>query len=463
MLYNDERRIGLYRLIVLALFISFGASAQTGTISLKDALAAADKNYPTVKAKMNFIKAAEQNIKEARREYIPSLNMIEQVTYSTSNSLPGSYFNYGVSVSGSVNPQQLNNPNFGQVSALQAQWPVFTFGQQVAKVNIAKSQEQLAETDLANEKFQLSIRTAQAYFDLIALINLRKSEEVNLHRAQSIRNIIHASTVNGLKPGADSSIANAEVSKAKMALIDAQNNEQMQRNYLAELIGVPNGNSINPDTSFLQKLPPQSIQNGNTDNNPLLLYYKQREALSYANEVFVRRSYLPKISLLGEAWGRGSGISPDAGNAVNPSFGDGTNLSRFNYAIGIGAVFNIADYPRMSAQANALKFQTMGLQEQTNEQKLELQTQLNNADADYTSSYNKAVESPVLVSAATTAYKQMTAMYNSGLINLTDLAQALCNLNYAETQNTISYDNVWKALLFKAIPTGDMNVLLKQL
>ncbi len=462
MKYNHKTLYHCVIVVIVALCVSTVSSAQS-VFTLKDALASADKNYPSVKAKMAYIKAAEENIKEARREYIPSLNIIEQVTSATSNSLPGSYFNYGVSVSGSINGQQLNNPNFGQVSALQAQWPVFTFGQQRAKVNIAKSQEKLAETDLENEKFQLAVRTAQAYFDLITLISLRKSQEVNLQRAQSIRRIIRASAINGLKPGADTSIANAEVSKAKMALIDAQNNEQMQRNYLAELVGLPDGSNINPDTSFLQKLPPQSVKNGNTDNNPLINYYKQREALSYANEVFVRRSYLPKISILGEAWGRGSGISPDAGNAVDPSFSDGTNLSRFNYAIGIGAVFNIADYPRMSAQANAIRYQTMGLQQETNFQKLQLQTQLNNADADYTSSYNKAVESPVLVSAATSAYKQMLAMYNAGLINLTDLAQALYNLNYAETQNSVSYDNVWKALLFKAIPTGDINVLLKQL
>jgi len=330
-------------------------------------------------------------------------------------------------------------------------------------VSIARNQEKLAETDLENEKFQLAVRTAQSYFDLVTLINLRKSEEVNLQRAQSIRNIIRASVLNGLKPGADTSIANAEVSKAKIALIDAQNNEQMQRNFLAALVGLPNGNSINPDTAFLRKLPPQTVADGNTDNNPVINYYKQREALSAADEVFVRRTYLPRISLLGEAWGRGSGISPESGNAVSSSFSDGTNLSRFNYAIGIGAVFNISDYPRMSAQANAIRYQTLGLQQETKTEKLELQTQMSNADNQYASSYNKALESPVLVSAAASAYNQMLAMYNSGLINLTDLAQALYNLNYAETQNSISYDNAWKALLFKAIPTGDLNVLLKQL
>ena len=117
----------------------------------------------------------------------------------------------------------------------------------------------------------------------------------------------------------------------------------------------------------------------------------------------------------------------------------------------------------MSAQANAIRYQTLGLQQETNTEKLELQTQMSNADNQYASSYNKALESPVLVSAAASAYNQMLAMYNSGLINLTDLAQALYNLNYAETQNSISYDNAWKALLFKAIPTGDLNVLLKQL
>ena len=296
MIFSERKRILYLSLLIGCIFSSSLAFSQSSVLTLKDALASADKNYPSVRAKMDYIKSAEQNIKEARREYIPSLNMIEQVTYSTSNSLPGSYFNYGISVSGSIADQQLNNANFGQVSALQAQWPVFTFGQQQAKVNIAKSQSQLAQSSLDNEKFQLAVRTAQAYFDLIALINLRKSEEVNLKRAQSIRIIIRSSTINGLKPGVDSSTANAEVSKAKMALIDAQNNEKLQQNYLVELIGTPLTN-VSLDTSFLQKLPSQLVQDGNSDQNPIINYYKQRENLSYANEVFIRRSYLPKISI----------------------------------------------------------------------------------------------------------------------------------------------------------------------
>src|SRR6185437_15200809 len=216
MLHNGKKHFGYKWLIVFILLACLKASAQSNTLTLKDALASADKNYPAVKARMDYIKAAQQNIKEARREYIPSLIAGEQLNYATANSLPGTYFSYGLSTSGEITPQNLNNPSFGQISGIFSEWPVFTFGQNRAKIDLAKNQEKLAEAGLDNERFQLAVKTAQAWFDLAALINLRKSQEDNLKRAETMRRLIRPLTINGLKPGVDSVTANAEVSKAKM-------------------------------------------------------------------------------------------------------------------------------------------------------------------------------------------------------------------------------------------------------
>jgi outer membrane protein TolC len=431
-------------------------------LSLKEALSSAENNYPAIKAAGNYVKSADYLIKEARREYIPSLRLSEQLTYATANSLPGTYFSYGVSVSGSIEKQNQDNPNFGAVSALYSEFPVYTFGQNKAKIDLAKTRKNLAESGLAVDKFQVSARTAAAYFDLIAFVNLRKAAEENLQRASDIRIIIRSSTLSGLTPGVDSSTANAEVSKARLALIDAINNEKMQRNYLQELTGLPI-NNINPDTAIISKLPQQQISQQPVINSPVIDLYKQRENLSIAQESLARKNYLPRISILGAAWGRGSGISPESQSTVDPTFADGTKLSRFNYAIGVGAVFNILDYPRIEAEANSIKYQSLGLQEETNEQKLILQKQLKDAEDNFDAAFKKAKESPVMVSAARSAYQQKLAMYKAGLINFTDLAQSLYNLNEAETQNAISYNNAWKALLYEALPTGDLNILMKQL
>jgi outer membrane protein TolC len=455
-------RIHFHPILLGCILFSTGISAQTSILSLKDALTAAEKNYPSIKANSNYVKAADQGIKEARLEYMPSLRLSEQLTYATANSLPGTYFSYGVSVSGTIEKQDVNNPNFGAITALYSEWPVFTFGQNQAKISLAKTRKQIATAGLDNEKYQLSYRTSEAYFDLLALTSLRKSQQQNLQRALALRNIIRSSTITGLKPGVDSSTANAEVSKAKLAYLEALKNEKIQRNYLARLTGIANENII-PDTAFLFRLPTPEISNGNMLNNPLINYYQQRENESTAEEDLVRKNYLPRISILGAAWGRGSGISPESPNIVDPGFTDGTRLTRFNYAIGIGAVFNIADYPRMNAQANEIKYQTLGLQEETNQQKLILQNAVKDADDNFDAALKKAQEAPVLVNAANTAYNQKLAMYNSGLANFTDLAQALYNLNEAEIQNAISYDNVWKAVLLKTAPSGDINILLKQL
>jgi outer membrane protein TolC len=449
--------------LVISIFILAGGIAHAAgpVFSLKDAVNAAEKNYPSVKTRLSYIRAASESIKEAKREFLPSLKLSEQLTYATANSLPGTYFSYGVSVSGSIAPQENDNPNFGQITALYSEWPVYTFGLDKAKEQYAVSGLKLQQASLDNEKFQLAYRTAEAYFDLIQAISLRKSQEKNLDRANTIRNVIRSSVASGLKPGVDSSTANAEVSRARMMLIDARHAEKLQRNYLQLLTGITDS-TMQPDTAYLQQLPAAAQPVYNVDNNPVLAYYTGREALNTAREQVIRRSYLPKIELLGAVWGRGSGIEPEAPNRVDPSFQDGARLSRYNFAVGVGAFFNIADYPRMNAEANAIKYQGEGLQSETLEQKIALQNAEKNAEDAYLAAMQKAYESPVLMAAARTAYSQTLAMYNAGLANFSDLAQAFFSLNNAEAQYAISYNNVWKARLVNTVPAGDINLLLKQ-
>jgi hypothetical protein len=48
------------------------------------------------------------------------------------------------------------------------------------------------------------------------------------------------------------------------------------------------------------------------------------------------------------------------------------------------------------------------------------------------------------------------------LSNIADLAQALYNINRAETDRDIAYNGVWQAILYKSATVGDLGLFLSQ-
>src|SRR5690606_22378678 len=108
--------------------------------------------------------------------------------------------------------------------------------------------------DLEQEKFEQQVKIAGAYLNLLAAQRLTHSMQANLQRAEDLQRMIVARALNGLNPGVDSSIANAEVSKARLSLIDAQNYEVAQSNKLAEMMDVPPQRFV-LDTFFVARIP----------------------------------------------------------------------------------------------------------------------------------------------------------------------------------------------------------------
>jgi outer membrane protein TolC len=92
-----------------------------------------------------------------------------------------------------------------------------------------------------------------AYLNLIAAQKLIVSQQKNLDRAVAFQIVATARAKSGLNPGVDSSLANAEVSAARIALTNAIENEQEQANALAQLMQVaaPDSNNFALDSGFV--------------------------------------------------------------------------------------------------------------------------------------------------------------------------------------------------------------------
>ncbi|HVX50913.1 MAG TPA: TolC family protein [Chitinophagaceae bacterium] len=439
-------------------------------LSLKDAVQTALANYGSVKAKTNYVNSAKALVKEARQEALPDFILSAQHDYGTINGIngPANAFKGGAAASSGPALATGNwHAAFGALYLANINWDFYSFGKAKQKVNVYKLQLSLNESDLEQEKFQQQVRVSAAYLNLLAAQRLTASQQNNLHRATALRNVVVARVKNGLNAGVDSSLANAEVSNAKITLLRALDYEHEQSNQLAILMGVTDTAFI-LDTVFLTRIPAAAVDavKAIPSTHPLLQLYQNRIALSNATAKYYHTFKYPTFSAFGIVQGRGSGFDYNYGitnpNAFTHNYWDGINPVRGNYLLGIGIAWNITSPLRAQQQVLAQQYQSKGLQDEYDLVNGQLTNQLNLAAQKMKNAIAAYTEAPIQIKAAGDAYLQKNVLYKNGLSNIVDVTQALYALNRAETDRDIAYNNVWEALLLEAAATGDFRIFINE-
>ncbi len=289
--------------------------AMAQVLTLRQAVQNALNNYGTIRAKSNYVKAARANVKEVRNEYLPDLSLSAEQVYGTANSNFGPLIGYKApsgSNGGPVWPTQNWNAAFGALYWTNINWDFFQFGRYKQKSQVAQKGFDLNQSDLDQEKFEQSIRVAGAYLNLIAAQKLIASQQANLDRAVSFQTVVTARAKSGLNPGVDSSLANAEVSNARIALTNAVEAEQEYANQLAQLMQVrpPDSNNYTLDSAFVSRLPNtlNAAPAQALTNHPLLQFFQQRVLLSDQQAKYLRTFNYPTFSLFRRSPGPGDGI-----------------------------------------------------------------------------------------------------------------------------------------------------------
>ena len=436
-------------------------------LTIKEAEQIALNNYGSIKAKASQLNASKAFLTETKTEYLPDVNLSAQQVYGTANGQNGPIYGYhGLSVasSGPALPNQNWNASFGSLYLANVNWDFFAFGKSREKVKVQKSIVSLDENDLAQEQFQHQVRVASTYLNLLAAQQLARAEQDNLSRSIDLQKVVVARVRNGLNPGVDSSLANAEVSNARIYLTNAEQTVQDQSNQLAQYMGIPPQNFL-LDSAFVTKAPgnadPQSTLN--PDDHPLLKYYRNRIGVSDEQAKYYKTFSYPTFSLFGVYQGRGSGFGSNYLNDQNNytgSYGSGADPTRYNYLFGIGMIWDITNPFRVHYQVKSQKFTSEQykneydlVDQQLHDQQILAETRISSALKNYN-------EVPVEVRAASDAYTQKFTLYKNGLANIVDFTQALYVLNRAEVDKDIASNNVWQALLYKAAAIGDFGIFI---
>ena len=442
-------------------------SQKQKALLLSEAIQTGLQNYQGIQAKQNYLRSSAELLNNTRAEYLPNVVASIQQGFGTINGHFGPSSAYGVSgttSSGPVNSSQSWSAAFGGVYVINTNWEVFSFGRLQSRIAYSASLVNKDSADLAQEQFIQSIKIAGAYLNLLVAQTLRKSANANLERAKSVQLVVTARTKGGLNAGVDSSIANAEVSKAKLLIIDASNTEQQYSNQLAQLMNAA-PYQYSADTIFLKTLPATYNTDLAIEQNPQVKFYKSRIDQSNSYAGLLGKSIMPGVNLFGIFQSRGSGFDYNytaLNNNYTKNYFTGIKPTRSNYVTGVSMAWNIMSIAKIKRQVTAQQFISKGLQNEYDLISTQLKDQLMLADQRIANSLQSWHEAPVQYKAASDAYLQKSVLFKNGLSNIIDLQQALYLLNRAETDVSVAYINVWQSLLQKAAASGDFDLFLKQ-
>jgi outer membrane protein TolC len=453
---------------LLTVCFAIPAFSQNNVLTLPQAISIALTHYKSIQAKDYYALASRSQIDVAKSQYLPDVSAGAQAAYGTNNGINGpNYPLAGVNTTsgGVVAPNQNWNATSGSIYALNLNWQFFSFGSQKANVAVAKGQYKSDEAALEQEKFQLKANVCGAYLNLLAAQRFTISMQANLSRATYLRNLIRARTVYGLNPGVDSTIANAALSKARLDLLAAQNNESIQKSQLITFLGQPQDVS-KLDTSFVSSRPDTSKNGVALDNHPVLQFLQTKTDVSRLESKYIGSLRWPKFSFFTLLQTRGSGLGPDyvsGNNAGNINDLYGLQPMRSNYVFGISATWNLTDIFRLKKQKNSQDYLTKADQSEYDLEKNTLQEQGRLALQRLEIAGKQYEESPQQLLAATQAFKQKSSLYENGLATIVDVTQALYAVNQAQTDQDLAYNGIWQALLFKAESNGDLNIFFDQI
>ena len=447
---------------ILLLVISVSAYAQQ-PVTLKQLLIQVDKSAPTLITDSSAIRIKQAQAVETRNNWLPNLKLNYQADIGTSNNVTGPYLGFGIipSSSGGIHSSNVTTALSTNIGVASLDWELYNFGAYGAQNRVARSNIQVEQKNFAQSKYQLEAYTINSYLQLMSLQDYLNIQARNIQRNQEILRSVGSLARSGVRPGVDTSIANAELSKARLNYIELHNQLQQVQLQLATVSGLPY-QSIIADTLVEDQLmnAPYLQLNTDTAGHPVINYYKSLVQNSKEQENLVKKQYNPKISLEAVTWGRGSSVDPEGNyNSLSTGFG----FDRGNYLVGLSVSYNLFDLRRRQLKLRTQKTESDYYQNKLHEQKTLLAAGADQANAEMQTAQQRLKEIPNQLKAANDGYRQKLSLYKSGLTDIIELDAALNILYRAETDYVQAKYAFANALFNQAITDNKVGAILNLL
>jgi outer membrane protein TolC len=430
--------------------------------TLPDLVDSAQRHLPVILQKKAFADAARAGIADARHSFLPTSYLGDEVTAGTDNSLPGSYSTFGVipSTSSGLRSDNVYQSAIGNIGFFYNQYELADFGLKKATVGRAEAYANLSQADLERERYLVKWQVGKLYLDILKNQFQLGIDGENVDRYQTIYTVIRAVTLSGIKPGADSALAMAELSRTRIIYNQTEGQIKQLQQELSYLTGISAGD-IAIDTSRTQKyLLAIGPDHPAASANPLIDYYTRQQSLYRQTENLVKKSYLPKVLLTGVGWARGSSIDYQ-GNYKTA--GTGLGSQRFNYMGGLTLEYDLFNTVHRKDKEAIAHNNTLAGDFGLQQQQLSLENTGNKAEEGIRTAVKNLTEIPVQIHAAEDAFNQKTAQYKAGIINLVDLTNASFVLYRSQSDYVQTLSDWLLANLDKSAATGNLDLFIQSI
>jgi adhesin transport system outer membrane protein len=451
-------------IVVLCFCVVTTYAQQTAPLSLKALLNIVDQKALALLADSAAISIKQAQATETRNAWLPNLKLNYQADVGTNNNVAGPYFGFGTVPSNSSGVRAESNTSAALVNLGIAafDWEAYNFGAYAAQNKVASSDIAVEQNQFQRSKYQLQAYTIGGYLQLMRLQDYLAIQSRNIQRNEQIRRSIQSLAKSGVRPGVDTSIAEAELSRSRLNYIELDNQLKQTQLQLSAISGLPY-QTIIPDTLAGTKLIGEANSpftlNADTANHPYINYYKAIVQNSRQREDLVKKQYNPKILIEAAAWGRGSSIENDKFG----SLANGWGFDRNNYLVGVGVSYNLFDLRRRQLKLRTQQTATNYAAKQLDEQKSLLALSVNQADVELNTAKQRLQEIPNQLKAAAAGYRQKLSLYKSGLTDIIELNAALNILYRAETDYAQAKYAYTSALFQKAITGNQLSSILNLL
>jgi outer membrane protein TolC len=246
-----------------------------GVLRLSDAVTNGLAGYQSLKARSHYIQSSQALVQQVKNQYLPDVIGSLQDAFGTVNGQFGAIAPIAgtVASSGPVYTSQSWNAAFGAVYLLNVNWEFVSFGRLRSRIDAAVAQVNTDSANYMQEQFVTAVRIAGGYLNLLIARRFVQNAQANIDRATYVQQSVIARAVSGLIAGVDSSIANAEVSGARLALLQSTANEQRIRSQLVQLLNAVPEAYAELDSSFFSRTPSNFNTSFPVAENPQVKFY----------------------------------------------------------------------------------------------------------------------------------------------------------------------------------------------
>jgi len=427
---------------------------------LSQAINVALQNYPTLRYARAKVQQTDAGISLARTAYLPTFDLLWQELCATNNVIAGTIFPQQLDVIPIQSGIERHTSNFSSRLAnnigANFSWELYDFGLRHANVLLAKADRRRSSANVSLTELDVAAGAGENYLATVQEKETIRAQQATVKRMEAWQLIVHTLVDKGLRPGVDSARADSDLSFARIALIEAERDTELNRVDLSEAMGIA-GRYIGIDDAPWIKRPGKLFNPEAYDIEQHPLAVLKASAVKVAQEqVHVwDRTWYPKLYMHSAIFGRGSawqygpkavagGLLPQIGNWV----------AGFSVSFPVASYYPIKAQKRMAARNEQAERANYDLAIQILSQKdARARVLLENAR-------RIADETPVLVKAARENEIKALERYKVGLTNIVEVAEAERILARAEVEDAQAEVRVWRAILAVAYAQGNLKPFL---